>query len=468
MDARLTAVEVHGGDRSDLRLLVDYGRRNWWVIAACVAGALVIAAIYLATREPVYRATAIMLIQPQSSEADSREVSPATPELVRSQLEILKSEHVLDTAVDRLKLADDPDFTEGLSSSAPRPLRAAAASEALLDRIDAENDGRSYTIRLSAADPSPEQAARIVNVVALTYIDVQQAQKVKTIERTRMALERRLSDLRNQTTAAEMQAEDYRRRSGLIPLSSVPEDSESYAAATPASREIIEMSKEHAALAARRADAQARYSAQQRAIAAGQGQSTIEVISSPVVADLRSRETDRAQRLSVLETRYGPDHPLVRPAREELAQVRHNLSAEVRRIHTSVASQASASSQAFQSGDAFMDQLESARSRDLSAATHLNQLRREAHLKRETYEEYAKQMQRATERVGLQLPDVILVSPALRPYRPSGAKASLVLVVAALIGLLVGLAAGFARSLMADRRAVIRTSSAGTDLSGGE
>lgn len=225
MDARLTAVEVHGGDRSDLRLLVDYGRRNWWVIAACVAGALVIAAIYLAAREPVYRATAIMLIQPQSSEADSREVSPATPELVRSQLEILKSEHVLDTAVDRLMLADDPDFTEGLSSSAPRPLRAAAASEALLDRIDAENDGRSYTIRLSAADPSPEQAARIVNVVALTYIDVQQAQKVRTIERTRMALERRLSDLRNQTTAAEMQAEDYRRRSGLIPLSSVPEDS---------------------------------------------------------------------------------------------------------------------------------------------------------------------------------------------------------------------------------------------------
>ncbi len=444
-----------------MQLLVDYGRRNWWVIAVCVAGSLIIAAIYLALRQPTYRATAIMLIQPQSSDADSREVSPATPELVRSQLEILKSQRVLDAAVARLKLPDDPQFTKGLASVAGRPLRAAAASETLLNRIDAENDGRSYAIRLSAEDSNPDKAVRIANVVASTYIDMQQSQKVRTIERTRTALEGRLSDLRDQTTAAEMLAEDYRRRSGLIPLSSVPEDSESYAASTPASREIIEMSKEHAALAAKRAEAQARYASQQRAIAAGQGQSTAEVISSPVVADLRSREVDRAQRLSVLETRYGPDHPLVRPAREELAQVQQNLSAEVRRIHSSVASQAGASSQAFRSGDAFMGQLESARSRDLAAATQLNQLQREAHLKRENYEEYAKQMQRAAERVGLQLPDVILVSPASRPYRPSGANASLVLAIAALLGLLVGLVAGFARSLMADRRVAVRTSKVG-------
>ena len=457
----VTAVERHGSDRSDLQLLVDFGRRNWWVIPACVAGSLVLAVIYLAVRQPSYRATAIMLIQPQSSDADSREVSPATPELVRSQLEILQSQRVLDAAVDRLKLPDDPEFTRGLDSNASRPLRAAAASEALLDRIDAENDGRSYIIRLSAKDSSPDKAARIANIVASAFIDVQQSQKVKTIERTRTALEGRLADLRNQTAAAEMMAEEYRRRSGLIPLSSVPEDSESYAASTPASREIIEMSKDHASLATSRAEAQARYASQQGAIAAGQGQSTAEVISSPVVADLRSREAERAQRLSELEARYGPEHPLVRPARQELAQIQKNIAAEVQRIHSSVASQAAASSQAFRSGDAFMGQLEAARSRDLAAATRLNLLQREAHLKRENYEEYAKQMQRTTERAGLQLPDVILVSPASRPYRPSGAHASLVLAIAALLGLLVGLAAGFARSLLADRRFAVRTSTVG-------
>ena len=454
MDAAVTEVSEQRRDRSDVQLLLAYGRRNWWLVLACVIVALLLGAAFLAVKKPAYHSTAVLLIQPQAPDSSNGTptAAPATPELVRSQLEILKSQQVLDTVVGKLQLAKDPAFTKEVSSNASAPMRAAAARDELSKRIDVDNDGRSYTINLTAQAADPNKAAAIANTTANSYIDVQRDQKVKLLERTQQALDRRLSDLRDQTFAAELTAENYRQRAHLYPLSSVPEDSESYAAATPASREIIEMSKEHASLASQRAQAQARYAAQQRAIASGRGSDTPEVLSSSVISDLRTREAQVAQRESELLARYRPDHPLVQPVQAELRAIRSNIAAEINRIHLSVATQARSSAQAYQQGDAFMSSLEQRRSRDLAASTRLTELQREAKIKRATYEDYAAQAQRATQRVELQLPDVMLISPASPPLKAAGPKPALVLLIAALAGLIVGLALGLVRSMLADRR----------------
>jgi uncharacterized protein involved in exopolysaccharide biosynthesis len=454
MDANNTTRTEDRGPRSDGQLLVAYFSRNWWVVLACVIAALVLAVLYLVSARPSYRATAVMIIQPQSTAPDTREGTPATPELVRSQLEVIRSQGVLDATIKQLQLIDDPEIGSKAPKAGTLPVRTAAAREELAERITTENDGRSYTITLTARSADPVKAARIANTVAKAYIEVQRTQKVQLIEATQSRLADRLANLRAETVAAEQQAESYRQQSGLVPLSSVPEDSESYAAATPASREIIEMSKEHAALAARRADAQGRYAAQRTAIARGRGDSTSEVVTSPVVTELRKQSAELAARESELLARYRPDHPLVRPVQAELSRVRSELGAEVRRIHGSVALSAQASQQAFREGDRFMGQLAASRSRDLAASTRLTQLQRDAHVKRDTYEEFAAQMQRATERAGLQLPDVMLVSPASPPVRTSGPKPALILFVAAIAGLILGLALGLIRSLMAERRSV--------------
>lgn len=452
MDASVTSPSDEQHARSDIQLLVAYGRRNWWLVLACMVAAILLGLAYLVIAKPAYRATAVLLIQPQAPDSDDRQAAQATPELVRSQLEVVKSQRVLDRAVDKLGLANDSNFTSEVSPAARPAIRAAAARDELANRIEADNDGRSYTINLTAKASDPNKAANIANTVADAYINVQRDQKVKLVERTQQALGRRLSDLRDQTIAAEMAAESYRQQAHLYPLSSIPEDSESYAAATPASREIIEMSKEHASLASQRAQAQARYAAQQRAIANGRGQDTPEVLSSSVISDLRTREAQVAQRESELLARYRPDHPLVQPIEAELHSIRSDIAAEINRIHASVALQARSSAQAFQRGDAFMGSLEQARSRDLAASTRLTELQRDAKIKRATYEEYAAQMQRATERAGLQLPDVLLISPASPPLRSTGPKPPLVLLIAAFLGLLVGLALGLVRSMTADRR----------------
>jgi uncharacterized protein involved in exopolysaccharide biosynthesis len=446
--ARTEPIDTDRDLQSDRQLLTTFIRRNWWVVLGCTLVAVLLAWLYLQSRAENYKAVAVLIIQPQNTQGDTREALPATPELVRSQLEVLRSQRVLDEAVRQLKLDREPDFV----GDAAAPLRPAAAREELRDRLQVENDGRSYIITLGATDEAPDQAAALANTVASIYVAAQRQQKVQAVDATRSALSRRLAALRNDTIAAEQAAENYRQRAGLVPLSSIPEDSESYAAATPASREIIEMSRERAALAARDAEASARYQAQRQAISRGRGDSTGEVLSSSVISSLRTQEAELARRESELLARYEPNHPLVRPVRAQLAEVRRSISQEVSRIHASVASSAGASSQAMRRGDQVMNQLEGERSRDLAASTRLSQLQRDARLKRNTYEEFATQMQRAGERAGLQLPDVALVSAATPPVRASGTPAAMVFLVAAAAGFLLGGLLAALRSYLQTRR----------------
>ena len=448
--------------RSDLEILADYGRRKWWVVAGCVAAALLAAIAYLLIARPSYTATAVLIMQPQSDQPNAQQSTP-TPELVRSQLEVLDSRAVLDATVRKLKLYNDPEFQGDASASSPLAYRIVQADEVLGTRVDAENDGRSYAISLSVTTHNPDKSARIANAIAATYIDQQRAHKVRLIEATRATLASRLADLRAQTLQAENGADAFRRQHGLVPLSSIPEDSESYAAATPASRQIIELAKENATLAGSAAEASAALTAQQRAIASGRGDSTAEVLASPVVTNLREQEANLAKNEAELLARYQPDHPLVRRTQAELGRVRREIGSEIGRIHTSVTSQARAGGQAFRAADDYMNRLASHRSGEISASTRLTQLQDDAKLKRQVYEEFAGQMERASERAGLQLPDVALVSPASAPSRPSAPHKAFVLIAALLVGLILGLILGIGRSIAGGRTVEIdrvRTSAA--------
>ena len=452
MNAVTQSEEIRLRAREDRSLLADFTRRNWWVFVLCLGLAAIAAVLFIANSRPEYEATAVLLIQPQGTGIDDRDAAVATPELVRSQVSIIQSQRVLAAVVDRLGLEDDPAFTRDAPANAgPRDLEAAARDE-LADRLTVENDGRSYTINLSVSAEDPARAAQITNTAATTFIELQKEQKVGLIESTQDALGQRLTDLRAQAIEAEDQAEAFRRQSGLLPLSSLPEDAESYTNATPSSREIIELTRERAGLAADRATAVGKMRAQESAIRRGQGGSTAEVLASPVITQLRIEQSQLERQESELLAKYTPDHPLVIPVRAELQQLRATIADEIARIHASVRSSAEASSDAVGMSNSQMSALEGKRSRDLAASIRLRQLQRDAQLSRDNYERYASQMQQTTERAGLQLPDVVLISAASPPLRDEGQPAALIVLLALAAGFLLAAPIAIFRSMQAGRR----------------
>lgn len=453
MDALTDMDEKRLRYREDRSLLADFARRNWWVFVLCLGLAAVAAGIFIATSRPRYEATAVLLIQPQGTGVDSSDTAVATPELVRSQVSIIQSQRVLAAVVDKLGLEADPAFTgDAPVDAAPRELEAAARDE-LAQRLAVDNDGRSYTIDLAVTAEDPARAAEIANTTAATFIELQKDQKVGLIESTQAALGQRLTDLRARAIDAEDQAEAFRRQSGLLPLSSLPEDAESYTNATPSSREIIELTRERAGLSADRATAMGKLRAQEAAIRRGRGASTAEVLASPVITQLKIEQSQLERQESELLAKYTSDHPLVVPVQAELRQLRATIADEIGRIHASIRSSAEASNDAVGMSNSEMNALEGKRSRDLAASIRLRQLQRDAQLRRDNYERYASQMQQTTERAGLQLPDVVLISAATPPLRDEGQPPALIMLLALAAGFFVAAPIALWRSMQAGRRA---------------
>src|SRR5947209_5660709 len=99
--------------QSDLQVASRLLRASWPVfLIFAVLGALG-AAAFLHYAPSVYEADAILLVDPQNATGDGAAPNGATPELVRSQVEVVQSQTVLSAVVTRLKLYNDPEFATG-------------------------------------------------------------------------------------------------------------------------------------------------------------------------------------------------------------------------------------------------------------------------------------------------------------------------------------------------------------------
>lgn len=135
----------------NLKELVLALLQKWWLIVACAALGGVIAFVYTTQFvDPMYRADIMMYVnnssQPTSSNVTTSADLSASQRLVRTYVNILKSNRVLDKVAERL----DSD----LSASQIKGMITAAA----LDETEV------FRVRISHTDP--QEAADIANAIA--------------------------------------------------------------------------------------------------------------------------------------------------------------------------------------------------------------------------------------------------------------------------------------------------------------
>ena len=135
----------------NLKELVLALLQKWWLIVACAALGGVIAVVYTTQFvDPMYRADIMMYVnnssQPTSSNVTTSADLSASQRLVRTYVNILKSNRVLDKVAERL----DSD----LSASQIKGMITAAA----LDETEV------FRVRISHTDP--QEAADIANAIA--------------------------------------------------------------------------------------------------------------------------------------------------------------------------------------------------------------------------------------------------------------------------------------------------------------
>lgn len=138
----------------ELQDYVRIVRRRWVVIVATTAACLLVAGLYIALATPIYAARTELFVAESSAGTPQErvEASDFTQDRVKSYVQVVDSELVLQPVIDEL----------GLDTSV----------EALETQVSATVPTDTVVIAITVTDKSPQQAARIADAVATSFQSV--------------------------------------------------------------------------------------------------------------------------------------------------------------------------------------------------------------------------------------------------------------------------------------------------------
>lgn len=336
----------------DIGYILGFTQRHWTVIAASVAVAIALAAIYIIVAAPLYSAKSTLLLDTRKLQLFEKqsvlgEVTFDTP-AIESQIELLKSESVARAVVVDLNLASDPEFTGDVSSffgslwsAALRLLDpehddaaqlTAASSEGELARsaiiylrrnLTVQRVRLTYVIEIGFRCRDQDKAIRVANAVAEAYITDQTQSKRFTTKRATAWLQERMTELREKAVNADRAAQDFRTKNNIIRVNGTSLDEQQLGQLTTQ----LVAAREQTAAAKARLDRIQEISASRVPDA-----SMAAWLQNDVINRLRQQHVDLSRREADAVLRLGPEHEAVLNLRKEMRQTEQAASAELNRI----------------------------------------------------------------------------------------------------------------------------------------
>ncbi|MGF6308519.1 uncharacterized protein involved in exopolysaccharide biosynthesis [Bradyrhizobium sp. i1.8.4] len=210
-------------DLSPAELLAEavaFLRRRIWIILLTCSVTLVVAVLYLIAAVPTFTASAELIVASKAASADLASISTN----VESQIAIIKSEGVARAVIQKLSLAEDPEFAGGglirrVGKSASRLLGwskpetdasvTRSAVESFERKLAAKRLGLTYIVGLTFDSADPDRATLILNTIVETYITSQMDAKYRTAVQSEKWAKDRVNELSSQASAARKALADY-------------------------------------------------------------------------------------------------------------------------------------------------------------------------------------------------------------------------------------------------------------------
>ena len=433
-------------------------RRQWWLILLATALALAAGATYVATKKPTYAARATLIADRSQVRVQLGGVLTEVPIEVESQVQLIRSEAVALDVAKRLRLAEDPEFTEppaGVSKwlsnvlvsaglrSAPAnpdrdPLRRALST--VLENLSVTRTG--YVIDIEYRSANPERAAMVANAFANSYIDDQSRSKREAALNVSASLKNQIEELRKQSMKADEAVVQFKAQHTIVSSDGkLIEDQ----VLTLLNGQLITAREKTAEARARLDRTDALIKADR--IDGDTAGVVSEALVNPVVVKLRTQYLDLANREAEWVRRFGAKHLAVANLRREMRDIRASINDELLRIGQLHKSE-------FEIAKQRQVELEKALADAVTRAQHTSQALtslRDLESAADTYRAlYRASLQRGPELLGRQMDtsaEARVITQASRPATPTGPRDSLVLMASAIAGLMLGFGAGAARSL---------------------
>jgi succinoglycan biosynthesis transport protein ExoP len=400
-------------------------------------------------------------------------------DMIGTEIGLIRSRNLAEKVVDKLDLANDPEFNPALRQ--PGMLSRlfhsqTAAAQDWLGRLlgarsketvnqagsDAEmnqiidafegklkvtNDGKSRIINISFDSSNPAAAARIANAVADAYIVSRLDAKFDATKRANMWLSERLNSLRQEVQVSEDAVEKFRAENGLLRAQGPTGPADPDGGTTLATQQMAQLSAEVMTAHTKYLDAQSRLAQLERsgvtrgrnAETAVRDASLLEVLQSPVVQNLRAQEADAQRREADLLAQFGDKYPKVINVRAEIAEISRKIQTEVDRVIDSLKTEIANQQSKEQALNAELAKMKVSAARNGIAEVQLRDLERQAQANRTIYANFLASFKQTQSQDNFQQPDADVVSRAAMPSEPSYPHKPVLILLSAVASFIVGM-----------------------------
>ena len=444
-------------------------KRKWAVLglfASVVTGSI----LYVSMQPPVYESTVSLLVEPTGPNVMSRAVEEVyTPinvniDYYKTQYEILKSYQILRQAVLRLNLKDHREYTPKplgpleawyvemksfLVASVTSLVTDPAQQNVMLPESESERQLvnafkghvvikpvlNSRIIRVTVESIDPQLAADAANTIASVYITRSLEMKIGAAEEASKWITTRVQEIRRKVEESEQALQQFASRYGLV---SVGERTRL------TTQKLGDLQAQLVQVETKRVEAEARF----KQIASvldnpRELESSAEVLSSGLIQNLRGQEAQAAQKSVEMSEKYGPKHPAMAQAASELREMQARIQHEIKKIYVSVKAEydvATARERVVRNA------LNQQKADVMASGQHEVQygiLEREAQSNRQLYEMFLKRMKETDISAEIRTSNLYVADPAIVSLVPVKPDKKQIVLIAAFLGILVGVGWAF-------------------------
>ncbi|MCR4268234.1 GumC family protein [Nitratireductor sp. ZSWI3] len=465
------------------RVIAGIFRAKWLILATTALGAALGVLVALGTPKMYYAATEL-LFDPRDLQIVERDLmrgglpSDATLALIENQVSIITSGTVLTKVVDRLDLADDPEFNGsggGLMSlvTSPRALvsallegrvgedtaaRHSIAVGNLADALDVSRNAKTFIITIGVTTQDADKSALVASTVTEVFQETSGELQSATAGRANREINERLDALRGEVERAERAIAAFKAKNDIV-------DAQGRLIADD---EIVRLNEQLSVARARTFELNARAAAARDLdLDTVLGGALPEQVASPVMTELLAQYASLRQQASRLAVRFGPRHPDRQSIEAEVAGARDEIARELRRVIASNQVELQRAVQLEQDLAARLARLKVQKGDMETERVTLRELEREAAAKRSVYEALLLRARETGQQEGLNTANVSIISQASPPLDPVGPSRSSIAIAGMLLGFFVGVGLGAAGGAMRSLRETMDRRGGETPPTGG-
>ncbi|MGK0299033.1 MAG: succinoglycan biosynthesis transport protein ExoP [Gammaproteobacteria bacterium] len=448
-------------DEIDLREYLHVILKYKWSILGLTFVIALLTVLVLFSIVPTYQATATLLIESQQENVVSIEevygLQGGNDEHIQTQNQILQSRELAERVINELGLAKHPEFDPTIekaglkldprswipkswSSDPDKPVTEQAIQNAIVETffsnltVSLIRNSQLITVSFDANDPA--LAEKVPNALANAYIESDLESRLGMTEKAAEWITERLDNLRVNLEASDKALQAFLERENLVDVQGID---------SLTSMELDEITREMTEVRRTRTEAEELF----RQSKALQGQSSTAYESIPAVLDdlnvqsAKQLQAEANRKVSELSKRYGPKHPKMIAAVNELDTADTHVATQVMNVIASVENQYQLAIAKERELNRSLEQTKGTMSDLNRQENSLRALERDVQSNRQLYDMFLTRYKETNVVGDLQTASARVVDKATLPTEPYKPKKSLILLISIFISMTAGIILAF-------------------------